>query len=87
MKIVAGSGDAYRKFRKFFANCLKEFGHHKAEEFEKEPDLKEKNVVKEEKELVIPNFDKEDESLIQEFKISVRRNLSGFPLAAALSNK
>ena len=28
-----------------------------------------------------------DEGFIQEFKISVRRNLSGFPLAAALSNK
>lgn len=35
-KIVAGSADAYRKFRKFFANCLKEFGNVKAEAFEQD---------------------------------------------------
>lgn len=33
------------------------------------------------------DFEAEDEELIKEFKITVRRNLKGYPLAAALSNK
>jgi len=35
-KIVAGSPDAYRKFGKFFVNCLKHCGDDRADAFQKD---------------------------------------------------